>query len=89
MRYRQHGENTIGAKRHIKGGETLVDALRRATNLAPNVHLQEVARQAGAFRRVYGERLSREQTSALRKCERMASGIGVIQRAHYKRARQL
>lgn len=88
VHYRQHGNNTIGAKEFTKVSVTNVSLWRRLLVRKPNDHLMEVAVQAAAFRKRYGAELSTRQRWSLRICAGMGIRIGLVQRLMYRLARR-
>lgn len=89
VHYRQHGNNTIGAKEFVRLVPGEGGFLRRLLEMRSNEHLQDVARQAVAFR----ERFESELDPGVIKCLRLASGMAAnlypVQRLYYRRARRL
>jgi len=88
VHYRQHGNNTIGAKEFTKEAVVNMSLWRRLLTRKPNVHLTEVARQASEFRLQYGAQLHLRQRLGLRFCEGMGVRIGLVQRFMYRFARR-
>ncbi len=88
VRYRQHGNNTIGAKEFTKISNTNIALWRRLLVRIPNKHLYEVAVQASAFRRRYAAELTSIQRLSLRICGGMGVKIGFVQRFMYRLARR-
>jgi len=88
VHYRQHGNNTIGAKEFTKVSVTNVALWRRLLVRKPNDHLMEVAVQAAAFRQRYSAELSMRQRWSLRICAGMGVRIGIVQRLMYRLARR-
>lgn len=88
VHYRQHGQNTIGAKEHHRATPRRLDHLQRVFSLTPNIHLQEVAHQAKAFSERFGEELSAHDRAGLKQAAKMSNSIGFLQRIAYRRARQ-
>lgn len=89
VHYRQHGNNTIGAKEFVKVSVVSISLWRRILAPKPNAHLIEVSLQAAEFRRCYGSKLSGRQRLSLRLCIGMGIKIGVVQRLMYRLARGL
>lgn len=85
--YRQHGSNTIGAKEHDVGTASRLRRIARALSLAPNKHLQEVAKQATAFTERYGQELTQDNKEGLDRAEKLSNSIGIFQRIAFRRAR--
>lgn len=88
VRYRQHGRNTIGAKEHAQLPVLNLSLWQRLFTRKPNEHLFEVARQARAFLRQYGKRLSLRQRIGLRVSGAMNIRVGILQRLCYRLARR-
>ncbi|MEX0963227.1 MAG: glycosyltransferase family 2 protein [Pseudohongiellaceae bacterium] len=88
VHYRQHANNTIGAKQFTSLSAVNFSLWRRLIARKPNAHLIEVATQAAEFRRRYGAGLSPRQRLSLRICSGMAIKIGVVQRLMYRLARR-
>ncbi|MBL6904647.1 MAG: glycosyltransferase family 2 protein [Gammaproteobacteria bacterium] len=88
VHYRQHGNNTIGAKEFTKVSAVNMSLWRRILTRKPNDHLVEVAIQAAEFRRCYGAQLSARQRLSLRLCSGMGIKIGIVQRLMYRLARR-
>lgn len=88
VHYRQHGNNTIGAKEFTKVSVTNISLWRRLLLRKPNDHLMEVAVQAAAFRQRYGDELSSRQRWGLRICSGMNVRNGLLQRLMYRLARR-
>lgn len=88
VHYRQHGNNTIGAKEREAQGFTSLSRWRRILGPAANPHLLEVARQAAAFRSRFAADLDQRQRRALSVCAAMAVRIGFLQRLVYRLARR-
>lgn len=88
VHYRQHGNNTIGAKEFIKVSAVSLSLWRRLLARKPNAHLVEVAIQAAAFRRRYAAQLPCRQRLSLRLCTGMGIRIGIVQRLMYRLARR-
>jgi hypothetical protein len=88
VHYRQHGNNTIGAKEYTKLSPVSASLWRRVLARKPNAHLIEVAIQAAEFRRRYGVELTSRQRLSLRLCGGMGIRIGLVQRLMYRLARR-
>jgi|TARA_B110000305_G_scaffold196387_1_gene221435 glycosyltransferase involved in cell wall biosynthesis len=88
VHYRQHGNNTIGAKEFTKVSVVSMSLWRRILARKPNEHLIEVAIQAAEFNRRYGPQLSGRQRLCLRLCIGMGINIGIVQRLMYRLARR-
>lgn len=88
VHYRQHGNNTIGAKEFTKISATNIALWRRLLVRKPNAHLFEVSVQAAAFRRRYASELTSRQRLSLRICGGMGIKIGIVQRIMYRLARR-
>lgn len=88
VHYRQHGNNTIGAKEFTKVSVVSMSLWRRILAPKPNKHLIEVSIQAAEFQRRYGTQLSARQRWSLRLCTGMGVKIGIVQRLMYRLARR-
>ncbi len=88
VHYRQHGNNTIGAKAYTKVSAANIALWRRLLVRKPNEHLFEVSVQATAFRRRYAAELTSRQRLSLRICGGMGIKIGIVQRIMYRVARR-
>ncbi len=89
VHYRQHGNNTIGAKEFIKVSAVSISLWRRLLARKPNAHLIEVSVQAAEFRRLYGAQLGARQRLSLLLCAGMGIRIALVQRLMYRLARRL
>ena len=87
--YRQHGFNTIGAKKFTKEPITTKSLMQRLLKTEPNQHLFEVAAQAKEFRKVYGAKLSFQKHFSLLIATFMSTNLGPLQRLIYRIARVL
>lgn len=88
VHYRQHGNNTIGAKEFTKVSVVSMSLWRRILARKPNEHLIEVSIQAAEFHRRYGTLLSGRERLSLRLCIGMGIKIGIVQRLMYRLARR-
>lgn len=88
VHYRQHGNNTIGAKERDAHGITSAGLWRKLFGPTANEHLLEVARQAAVFKSRFAADLDRHQRRALSVCAGMAVRIGFLQRLVYRLARR-
>jgi glycosyltransferase involved in cell wall biosynthesis len=88
VHYRQHGNNTIGAKEFTKVAVVSMSLWRRILARKPNEHLIEVSIQAAEFNRRYGSQLSGRERLCLRLCIGMGIKIGIVQRLMYRLARR-
>jgi len=88
IHYRQHGNNTIGAKEREPRGVTSLGFWRRVFGPAANEHLIEVARQAAAFKTRFAADLEKRQRRALSLCAGMGVRVGFVQRIFYRLARR-
>lgn len=88
VHYRQHGNNTIGAKEFTKVSVVSMSLWRRILARKPNAHLIEVSIQAAEFRRRYGAQLPARQRLSLQLCIGMGIKIGIVQRLMYRLARR-
>ena len=87
VRYRQHGANTIGARRHVAGSLTRLAHWRGFIAGAAAPHLFEVGCQARAFLRQYRSDLSRSRRRRLQLCSLLRVRPGLLQRVVYRIAR--
>ena len=89
VKYRQHVNNTIGAKEFNKN-RVLTDTIRsRFQSLKRNLHLVDVAEQAIEFQERFGKSLCLKHNFCLRISSLMRSNKGVLQRILYRIARLL
>jgi len=88
VRYRQHGNNAIGAKEFTKVSVVSMSLWRRTLAHKPNEHLIDVSIQAAEFNRRYGPELSGRERLLLRICIGMGVKIGILQRLMYRLARR-
>ncbi len=88
VHYRQHGNNTIGAKEQIVEEVTDLSLWRRVLTPAVNTHLFEVATQARCFKQQFGNQLSLRQRLGLTFAACMRVRVGLLQRFFYRVARQ-
>jgi len=88
VHYRQHGNNTIGAKEYKNVSVVEVSLWRRILARKPNEHLVEVSIQAAEFYQCYGSQLSARERLSLRLCIGMGIKIGIVQRLMYRLARR-
>jgi len=86
--YRQHENNTIGAKEFIRPSLIRLSFWRRIVSSKANPHLNEVGIQAAQFKRSFGGELSARNNLALFLCSGMRVKVGVIQRGFYRLARR-
>ena len=86
--YRQHNNNTIGAKEFVRPSVTKLSFWRRRLSSKPNKHLIEVGMQAAEFKECFGDELSLRNNLALFLCAGMRIKIGFIQRGFYRLARR-
>ena len=89
VHYRQHGNNTIGAKEFTKVSIVSMSLWRRILERKPNEHLIEVSIQAAEFHRRYGSQLSGRERLSLRLCIGMGIKIRIVQRLMYRLARRV
>ncbi len=87
VQYRQHGANTIGARRHTRPKLTRWSHWRRILTEGANPHLCEVGRQARAFLRQNRAQLSASQRRGLQLCVLLRLRQGLLQRLIYRLAR--
>jgi hypothetical protein len=88
VHYRQHGNNTIGAKEFTKVSVVSMSLWSRMLAPKPSEHLIEVSIQAAEFNRRYGSQLSGRERLSLRLCIGMGIKIGIVQRLMYRLARR-
>ena len=88
VHYRQHGNNTIGAKEFTKVSVVSMSLWSRILARKPNEHLIEVSIQAAEFNRRYGSQLSGRERLSLRLCIGMGIKIGILQHLIYRLARR-
>jgi glycosyltransferase involved in cell wall biosynthesis len=88
VHYRQHGNNTIGAKELTKVSVVSMSLWGRILARKPNEHLIEVSIQAAEFNRRYGSQLSGRERLSLRLCIGMGIKLGIVQRLMYRLARR-
>jgi glycosyltransferase involved in cell wall biosynthesis len=88
VHYRQHGNNTIGAKEFTKVSVVSMSLWSRILARKPSEHLIEVSIQAAEFNRRYGSQLSGRERLSLRLCIGMGIKIGIVQRLMYRLARR-
>lgn len=89
VRYRQHGNNAIGAKEFIHPTLVSRSFWQRIFARKTNEHLIEVAIQAAHFRQRFGKQLSRQQNMSLRISGIMKVRSGIGQRVAYRIIRRL
>ncbi len=88
VHYRQHENNTIGAKEFTKVSVVSMSLWQRILARKPNEHLVEVSIQAAEFHRRYGAHLSGRERLSLQLCTGMGVRLGVVQRLMYRLARR-
>ncbi len=86
--YRQHENNTIGAKKFVRPPLTRLSFWRRLVSSRANPHLNEVGIQAAQFKRSFGRELSARNNLVLFLCSGMRVKVGFIQRGFYRVARR-
>lgn len=84
VHYRQHGNNTIGAKEFIHPASVSRSFWQRVFSRKVNEHLIEVAIQASDFKQRFGKQLSARQNMGLRISSIMNVRIGMAQRVAYR-----
>jgi glycosyltransferase involved in cell wall biosynthesis len=89
VHYRQHGNNTIGAKEYVGINPLSRSFYDRLFSPRPNKHLYEVAIQATAFRKQFANKLSMKDSIKLRISACMRIRVGFLQRLFYRLARRL
>ena len=87
--YRQHGLNTIGAKKFKKAPTSAKSLWQRLLNTEPNQHLFEVAAQAREFQKIHGAKLKLRENISLLVSTFMSVNMGPLQRLIYRIARTL
>ena len=65
IHYRQHGSNTIGAKKYTRSTPFSGLFITKLFRASPNKHLKDVAVQADAFSKAYTSSLNKKQKRAL------------------------
>jgi len=88
VHYRQHANNTIGAKEFTKVSVASMSLWRRTLARKPDEHLMDVSIQAAEFNRRYGPELSGRERLFLGLCIGMGVKIGILQRLMYRLARR-
>lgn len=88
VHYRQHGNNTIGAKEFTKESVVSMSLWSRILARKSDEHLIEVSIQAAEFNGRYGSQLSGRERLSLRLCIAMGIKIGIVQRLMYCLARR-
>jgi glycosyltransferase involved in cell wall biosynthesis len=86
--YRQHENNTIGAKEFVRPPLTRLSFWRHLVSSKTNPHLNEVGIQAAQFKRSFGMELSARNNLVLFLCSGMRVKVGFIQRGFYRVARR-
>lgn len=89
VRYRQHGNNTIGAKEFTRLTPVGRSFWQRVFARKASEHLIEVAIQAVHFRQRFGKQLSQRQNMSLRISGSMKVRAGLVQRVAYRITRRL
>ncbi len=84
LNYRQHDNNTIGAKEYIREDILMNPLSRLFRKRVANEHLLEVAKQALAFRQRFGKQLTVKQRIGLWFAAGMRTKNGVLQRICYR-----
>tara|TARA_B100000427_G_C15464376_1_gene575571 strand:- start:191 stop:1120 length:930 start_codon:yes stop_codon:yes gene_type:complete len=88
VEYRQHGNNTIGAKEFTKA-QVSSRGLLRLLSLRASGHLVDVAEQASEFQRCFSKTLGFKQNFCLKIASMMKLRLGCYQRLFYRIARLL
>lgn len=88
IHYRQHENNTIGAKEFIKPSRARLSFWRRVVSSKANPHLIEVGIQAAQFKQSFGRELCWRNNLSLFLCSGMRVKVGFIQRGFYRLARR-
>ena len=88
IHYRQHQNNTIGAKEFVRETPVSRSFWQKVFATKANTHLIEVGVQASAFRNRYGKELEFRDSVALFLCSGMKVRIAFIQRIFYRLARR-
>lgn len=89
VHYRQHENNTIGAKEFARLSPVNRSFWRRVFTSEANEHLIEVAVQAADFRKRFGKQLSIGQNMGLRISSTMKARVAPAQRLAYRITRRL
>lgn len=88
VHYRQHQNNTIGAKEFVQETPISRTFWQKLFSLKANPHLIEVGVQAAAFRKRFKGELNFKQRLALVFCTGMQVQVAFIQRVFYRIARR-
>ncbi len=88
VKYRQHGDNVIGAREKLPDGLRNASFWKRVVQPKANPHLRDVAKQAGIFRRWFADQLSFNQRMSLVGASCLSIRIGVVQRLIFKLLRK-
>lgn len=88
IHYRQHQNNTIGAKEFVQTTSTSRSFWQKIVTTKANEHLIEVGIQAAAFRGRFGKELEFRDRVALGLCAGMKVRVAFIQRIFYRMARR-
>jgi len=88
IHYRQHQNNTIGAKEFIKPELVSRSFWQKVFATKANEHLVEVGVQASAFRLRFGKEMSFRNSVALVLCSGMRIKVAFLQRVFYRLARR-
>ncbi len=88
IHYRQHQNNTIGAKEFTKLTPVSRSFWQKVFATKANGHLVEVGIQAAAFKRRFGRELALRNKVALFLCTGMGIKVAFIQRIFYRLARR-
>lgn len=78
VRYRQHGQNTLGARRRQSHTRGPAELIQTAMSAGVNPHLREAGAQAQVFRRRYADRMSPVQRGACALAGLMGSERAVV-----------
>tara|TARA_B110000858_G_scaffold157616_1_gene180422 strand:- start:7029 stop:7964 length:936 start_codon:yes stop_codon:yes gene_type:complete len=89
VHYRQHKNNTFGAKEHTKASVVSMSFWRRMPSRESNEYLSEVSVQAAEFHSLYGLQLSVRERLSLQLCMAMGAKSGIVQHLMYRLARRL
>jgi glycosyltransferase involved in cell wall biosynthesis len=80
IHYRQHGSNTIGAKKQSRSTPFSGRFISKLFRASPNKHLQDVAIQANAFSKTYTSSLNKKQKRTLKLAGRLNTSSVMLQR---------
>ena len=87
--YRQHENNTIGAREYIKSVPLRRTFWQKVFDPNPNQHLIDIARQARIFRQQFGKQLTIRNNLCLRLTACMSFRVALLQKILFRIARRL